>query len=129
MSTDWTKVGEVYVDSGTIAVGDPCYVNGRDASSGAKDWNDFLVKTWPLTFGKPRGKVDEAARNAEMNVANVMGKEGVGIVVSSGYGDGRYPVYIRKNSEGRIMGVMVDFEDAGWDGGDDPYGLDEGEDE
>ena len=113
MYDDWQKVGDVWVDSGTIAVGDPCYTAGPDATTPVKSWDDFLAKTWPMTFGGAKGT--DAERNAEMFVANVMGEAGVGVVVSSGYGDGVYPVYIRKNAEGRVMGVMVDFEDAGWE--------------
>lgn len=118
--TDWTKVGTIGVDSGSVAVGDPCYVNGADASHGAKTWEHFLEKTWPLTFDPQAGfglsdAEKRAKSNEELNVANVMGQAGIGIVVSSGYGDGEYPVYIRKNAEGRVMGVMVDFEDAGWE--------------
>lgn len=113
---DWVKVGTIGVDSGSVAVGDPCYVNGADASHGAKTWNDFLEKTWPFTFDPKEGfamtDIQKAAKSkSEMDVANVMGQAGIGIVVSSGYGDGEYPVYIRKNAEGRIMGLMVNFDD------------------
>ena len=37
------------------------------------------------------------------------GHAGVGLVVSTGYGDGIYPVYATFNHEGRIASVRVDF--------------------
>lgn len=37
------------------------------------------------------------------------GQVDLGAAVSSGYGDGSYPVYVRRNYEGRVMQVLVDF--------------------
>lgn len=34
-----------------------------------------------------------------------------GIVVSSGYGDGRYPVFVAEDTQGRVVGVRVVFID------------------
>ena len=36
-----------------------------------------------------------------------MGHAGAGVVFGSGYGDGVYPVYVRKNDEGRIVEVRI----------------------
>jgi len=41
------------------------------------------------------------------------GQVDLGAAVSSGYGDGSYPVYVRRNSEDRILQVLVDFTYAG----------------
>lgn len=39
-----------------------------------------------------------------------MGHAGAGVAVSSGYGDGSYPVYAHYNSEGRVSKVEIIFE-------------------
>jgi hypothetical protein len=36
-----------------------------------------------------------------------MGHPGAGVAFSSGYGDGVYPVYVRKNKDGRIVEVRI----------------------
>jgi hypothetical protein len=38
-----------------------------------------------------------------------MGHAGAGVAVSSGYGDGCYPVYAHYNKDGRVIKVEVDF--------------------
>lgn len=127
--SDWKKVGTVYVDSGTIMVGDPCYTQGADASHASKDWMDFLAKTWPENFGlnaTPHGSME--------NVVPALGEKGVGMVVSSGFGDGEYPVYVKYSDEGmfgtRVAEVKVVFidDEEGEDDGDD-YLIDENEGE
>jgi hypothetical protein len=35
----------------------------------------------------------------------------LGIIVESGYGDGEYPVFAKYNREGRLVKVMIDFDD------------------
>lgn len=37
------------------------------------------------------------------------GQVDLGAAISSGYGDGSYPIYVRRNTEGRILQVLVDF--------------------
>jgi hypothetical protein len=37
------------------------------------------------------------------------GHAGAGVAFSSGYGDGYYPVYARRNNEGRIIRVEIDM--------------------
>ena len=34
---------------------------------------------------------------------------GVAVAVRTGYGDGVYPVFVRRNEDGRVMRMMVDF--------------------
>ena len=38
---------------------------------------------------------------------------GTAVVTETGYGDGEYPVYITKNSEGRVKSLTVVFLDKG----------------
>jgi hypothetical protein len=86
----WKKVGEIGVDAGLVMVGDPCYVLGDDASQRVKSWSEFCDS---LGNDYPTVK--------DMNF---------GFVVSSGYGDGLYPVYVKKNAEGRVIGLKVEFD-------------------
>ena len=37
--------------------------------------------------------------------------DGIGLAVESGYGDGTYDVYVKKNKEGRVASVTVIFDE------------------
>jgi hypothetical protein len=96
------RVGEVFVDAGMVWIGDPCYVMGDDASSRVKNWiDDFCNKLdWEKKVSAPLG-------------------EGTGFAVESGYGDGSYPVYVTKNSEGRVIKLEVEFDSDDYADDDD----------
>jgi len=82
---------EVYVDAGLIWIGDPCYVMGDNATNRVTDWMDFCDKL-----------------HTHEGVSTPLG-HGVGVAVSSGYGDGAYPVEIEFNDEGRPSKVTITF--------------------
>lgn len=92
MHKDWQEIAHMSVDAGLCWVGDPCYVLGDDASSKVTDWIDFCNKL-----------------HKEEDYSQPLG-EGVGVAVSTGYGDGSYPVSIMidPHSE-RVMAIRVDF--------------------
>ena len=91
----WEQVGVIGVDAGLCWIGDPSYCVTPDATEHpAKNWNEFCdiikdkdVHAFPYKKGHP----------------------GLGVVVSTGYGDGVYPVFVRRNAEGRIAEVRVRF--------------------
>lgn len=88
----WVKIGECGVDSGQIMIVDPCYVlvdDDREEKNGYTYRE--LLEEW--------NKVDW--RPLHLNVQD-------GVVVSSGYGDGLYPVYA-KYKDGRVSAVKIDF--------------------
>ena len=85
-NSDWEHVGEIGVDAGIVMVGDPCYIN--DVDHPVKDWSKFC------------SSLDSPATQLKYP----MGHTGLGVVVSSGYGDGVYPVYIRREN-----GVVVEM--------------------
>lgn len=95
----WEKVGEIGVDAGIVWLGDPCYILHKSKkdlpASIGKDWSDFCNKL---------GSADTKS------FPYAMGHEGLGVVVSSGYGDGTYPVEIRRNSDGVIREVRIVFD-------------------
>lgn len=79
---DWELVGEVSVDSGTLTIVDPCYV---DKGFDYEKWCD----TEPIKGDIMAQPVPES------------------FCFLTTHGDGTYPVYVRRNSAGRIAVVMV----------------------
>lgn len=101
---NWIQVGEIGVDAGLVWVGDPCYCVTPDA-------NNHPAKTWSEFCDLYKGHADQIAKQFNYSA----GHEGLGVTVQSGYGDGIYPVLIRKNAEGRVMEVKVVFIDESED--------------
>ncbi len=85
------QIGTIGVDAGLCWVGDPCYVLGDDASSRVTDWMEFC------------GKLDHNKTHNEP-----LGS-GTGLAISTGYGDGEYPVFIETNGEGRVSAIRIEF--------------------
>lgn len=102
----WENAGTINVDAGCVMVGDPCYTQGRDASSAVGTWQEFLERTWPESFG---AAAEHGPHVQLSDVAPAIGEAGVGVVVSAGYGDGQYPVFVRRNEEGRVAELRVVF--------------------
>ena len=91
------QIGTLMVDAGIIMLGDPCYTLSDDASHRtdiAKDWSKFCKASY-----------DEDGNE----VVAPLG-DGIAIVVGTGYGDGEYPVFVERDSTGRVMRVTVEFE-------------------
>ncbi len=94
--TKWERVGAIGVDAGLCWIGDPCYVlhkeEGAPTSIGA-DWGEFCDR-----MGR-----DVTQFNYDL------GHAGLGVCVATGYGDGFYPVEVRRSEDGRIAEVRVVF--------------------
>jgi hypothetical protein len=90
---NWEEVGTIVVDAGVCWIGDPCYVlhDSEPNLAIGKNWQEFCEL------------IGDANTKQFGN--------GVGVCVSTGYGDGEYPVYVSRNSEGRITEVLVVFID------------------
>ena len=88
------KIGEIYVDAGLCWLGDPCYIMGNDAISRVKDWSEFcekLHRTESVQHSTPLG-------------------HGIGVAVTTGHGDGCYPVFITYDEDsGRPSSVRIEF--------------------
>lgn len=96
--TEWEQVGVIGVDAGLCWVGDPCYIIHSEPNKDlGKDWLDFCDR---LCDGEISG-----TKQWNCN----LGQPGLGVTVSTGYGDGEYPVFVKRNSEGRIAEVKVKF--------------------
>lgn len=84
MKDETVLVGTIGVDAGLCWIGDPCYIfdNVDTIPNELKDWSEFCNS---LHFDTP---------GPTMKSFNYkMGHEGLGVCVSTGYGDGSYPVY------------------------------------
>lgn len=82
---EWVKVGDVAVDTGMVLIGDPCNLldqPGCELKPLAKNWPEFvsLIEEPNMLFQRfevENGRCDRAT------------------IVSSGRGDGVYPVYVK----------------------------------
>ncbi len=103
---EWTLVGHFGVDAGLCWIGDPCYILHKKKSelpkSLGKDWGEFCDT---LGSDNPTAK----------SYSYAIGHEGLGVCVSTGMGDGLYPVYALIKQDGewgkRVMAVFIDFYD------------------
>jgi hypothetical protein len=95
------QIGEIGVDAGLCWIGDPCYILHTDQPPKAigTNWDEFCdILHQDCQY--PTCK----------QFAYNLGHAGLG-VVSTGYGDGVYPVYAEFNDEGRVAKVWVEFID------------------
>lgn len=89
------QIGEVTVDSGLLMIGDPCY------SIPGPSWDVFCDAV--------------GAGDPDSGPCEPLGP-GLGIVATTTYGDGTYPVYGLYDMPGRLVGIAVLF---GVDGDDE----------
>lgn len=101
-TTDRKQIGEIGVDAGLCWIGDPCYILHADPAPKAigKDWSAFCDMLHADGQYPTCKQLDYD-----------LGHAGLGVVVSTGYGDGLYPVFAEFNEEGRIARVCVEFID------------------
>lgn len=97
----WHKVGVIGVDAGLCWVGDPCYVLHKDDDKpkdiGA-DWHGFY------------NKLDDRMVPLMQQFSYDGGHKGLGVCVSTGCGDGIYPVFA-KVKDGMVSELKVVFLD------------------
>jgi hypothetical protein len=96
------QIGEIGVDAGLCWIGDPCYILHSEPTPKAlgKDWEEFCSNLHDD---------DQYPTSKQFNYD--LGHAGLGVVVSTGYGDGVYPVYAEFSDDGRIANVCVEFID------------------
>jgi hypothetical protein len=87
---------KIWTDSGSVWIGDPCYVLGDQALHRVGDVRAF----WERML---------ADGYRENHYACPLG-EGIGVVAQSGYGDGTYTVHVERQ-HGRVRRVEVVFFD------------------
>ena len=93
------KIGSIGVDSGMCFIGDPCYSIPDDASQRPNLWNRIVEGM----TGKDHCSYNYKTENHE-------GGEGLGVCVcvTTGHGDGEYPVYAEIEN-GVVKSVTVKF--------------------
>ena len=96
-------VGHIGVDAGLCWIGDPCYVLGDDASNRVRNFGEFIEQ-----IGNKDYHSFSYARKANSS-------EGLGVCISTGYGDGFYPVKATFNEDGRVASVTVTFIEDDYD--------------
>jgi hypothetical protein len=99
MTGEWELVGTLGVDSGQMMLCDPCYIK--------KDFANEYVETnqKDMTYS---GACEATLSNAGFGfLSNTYGVK-VAFATSSGYGDGVYPVYIKRYG-GRIAEMKIVF--------------------
>jgi len=104
VKTTWEKIGTIGVDAGLCWIGDPCYLSEDKAPF--HDWGGFCDRLFETDFNEKR--------HAQYHYDH--GHPGLGVLVESGYGDGTYEVFARKNGAGRIAEVRIVFVDPKHDG-------------
>lgn len=98
---EWVKIGMCGVDSGTLMIVDPCYVLpdkiGEVATEKSYTYDKFLD--------------DIGGDQFKQILASGIG--GTGVISSTGFGDGNYPVYAKIVDEGdfgkRVKELKIKF--------------------
>lgn len=100
----WEKVGSFSVDAGLCWIGDPCYILHKEEDDKPKDlgtsWEDFCEN------------LEAKEKDGVASFAFIKGNpeaSGLGITVSTGYGDGEYDVYVKRTYDGAIAEVKIKF--------------------
>lgn len=97
-------VGHCGVDSGQIMLSDPCYVKDfRDEMSEGGEFVGDLPEPYPYTYN------GACSATLQGDLGGGQLGRSMGVVVSSGYGDGVYPVYVKHTSDGRIASATIVF--------------------
>jgi len=95
-ASTWEQVGVVSVDAGMIWLGDPCYIlHAKKPKAIGKSWGDFA-------------RIVRPQQDAEQ-LSHDKGHPGLGVVVRPCYGDGLYPVRIRRTAQGEVAEVSIVF--------------------
>ena len=95
-------VGHINVNAGMCWIGDPCEFVPNEG----KEWGlakNPQAKTWEVLCEEMREK------NEAKTIKENDGYDGVAVVVTTGDGDGYYPVTIKRDGMGRIMSATVEF--------------------
>ena len=94
MKSGSKKIGEIGVDAGLCWIGDPCYILHQEKNPEAigNSWSEFCDKMEGM--------------HKQFNYD--LGHKGLGVCVSTGYGDGTYPIYA-EFEDGVIARVWIDF--------------------
>ena len=99
---EMTLIGQFSVDSGQAMVGDPCYLD---------EW-----ELWNNNTEEFENHVNHVGKYSYLGACNATLDKGYGmlgmasgVVFSTGYGDGVYPVYAEFDEDGRVARIVIEF--------------------
>jgi len=99
MSKNKTKLaGYCGVDSGQIMVIDPCYAFMDEFDDMGGNYRNVCN----ISLGDDGYGEFPLPKNGYT--------QGIGVVTSSGYGDGNYPVFVDVNDDGRVVELRIAFD-------------------
>lgn len=142
--SQWEQFGVIGIDAGLCWIGDPCYIlhksidakkeHERTPKAIGKNWDelhnilykDEQNRNIKYMLEKQKAKTEKELKQIEEKWSKIpyintwqfnydLGHPGLGICVQTGYGDGEYPVFIKKNKEGRVAEVLIKFIDESED--------------
>ena len=99
-------IGHIGIDAGMCWIGDPCYIFHKEKLPKELGTSWYGDKD---SFCEILKKKEEEAKSREVQFNYDMGHEGLGIITSTGYGDGSYPVYATYNDQGRVSKIEIEF--------------------
>jgi len=107
MKPNRKQIGVVGVDSGQIMVTDPCYLESEWIR---EEKYDVSERTHAYSYNGACAETLSPEGGGQLNY--ILGHPGAGVVASSGYGDGEYPVFATYNEDGRIVKLEVIFDET-----------------
>ena len=112
----WEYIGTIGVDSGQMILADPCYV--KDFADDNSDAEGVMKLMEAMKDGSDNsfsyiGACSQSNTPQQAGVlVNDIGAE-MGVVCSSGFGDGGYPVYVKRHDFGewgkRVVEMKIEF--------------------
>ena len=88
-------IGHIGVGSGTVWVGDPCYIIHTEI---------------PKTLGEDWMELCGKSKKLPKSFNYELGHEGLGVMSYTKYGDGLYPVYMIGDNDGIYIDLVGDWE-------------------
>lgn len=111
----WELIGYCCVDSGTIMITDPCYLH----SFKMRENNEEEFRKEFDEIDHEKDEEEESFEYSHLGACRATLRKqqtgqlenSLGVVTSTMYGDGEYPVFARKDKFGQIMEVKIVFDD------------------
>ena len=104
---EWTKLRTACVDSGQMSIFDFDFFKKESEGKGK------CSKSWQYMEDEDDGAFYGACCSLTCGESNGVGMHGGvlehGAVSSTGWGDGCYPVFVKKNKTGKVVAVKVKF--------------------
>ena len=108
----WEYIGSIGVDSGQMMLSDPCYVKDFEDSDDVVGLMDAIKNGSDDSYSYTGACSQSNTSQQAGVVVKDIGAE-LGVVCSSGFGDGVYPVYVKRhafgNNDTRVVEMKIEF--------------------